>query len=75
MHLVAGTSLKNGQYILNHILDQQGIGWTYRATQRDLNQTVLIKTLNPTLRSHPQFGQIRQDFVTRSHNLDRKSVV
>ena len=71
MHLVAGTSLKNGQYILNHILDQQGIGWTYRATQTDLNQTVLIKTLNPTLRSHPQFNQIRQDFVTRSHNLGR----
>ena len=71
MHLVAGTSLKNGQYILNHILDQQGIGWTYRATQTDLNQTVLIKTLNPTLRSHPQFNQIRQDFVTRSRDLGR----
>lgn len=71
MHLVAGTSLKNGQYILNHILDQQGIGWTYRATQTNLNQTVLIKTLNPTLRSHPQFDQIYQDFIARSHDLSR----
>ena len=69
MHLVAGTPLKNGQYILNHILDQQGIGWTYRATQTDHNQTVLIKTLNPTLRSHPQFGQICQEFITRSRDL------
>ena len=69
MHLVAGTPLKNGQYILNHILDQQGIGWTYRATQTDHNQTVLIKTLNPTLRSHPQFGQICQDFIARSRDL------
>ena len=69
MHLVAGTRLKNGQYILNHILDQQGIGWTYRATQTDHNQTVLIKTLNPTLRSHPQFGQICQDFIARSRDL------
>jgi serine/threonine protein kinase len=71
MHLVAGTSLKNGQYILNHILDQQGIGWTYRATQTNLNQTVLIKTLNPTLRSHPQFDQICQDFIARSRDLSR----
>ena len=71
MHLVAGTSLKNGQYILNHILDQQGIGWTYRATQKNLNQTVLIKTLNPTLRSHPQFDQICQDFIARSRDLSR----
>lgn len=71
MHLVAGTSLKNGQYILNHILDQQGIGWTYRATQTNLNQTVLIKTLNPTLRSHPQFKQICQDFIARSRDLSR----
>ncbi len=69
MHLVAGTPLKNGQYILNHILDQQGIGWTYRATQTDRNQTVLIKTLNPTLRSHPQFGQVCQDFIARSRDL------
>ncbi|MCY7406855.1 MAG: serine/threonine protein kinase [Alkalinema sp. CAN_BIN05] len=69
MHLLAGTPLKNGQYILNHILDQQGIGWTYRATQTDHNQTVLIKTLNPTLRSHPQFGQICQDFIARSRDL------
>lgn len=71
MHLVAGTSLKNGQYILNHILDQQGIGWTYRATQTNLNHTVLIKTLNPTLRSHPQFKQICQDFIARSRDLSR----
>jgi eukaryotic-like serine/threonine-protein kinase len=69
MHLVAGTQLKNGQYLLNHVLDQQGIGWTYRATQTQLQQTVLVKTLNPTLRSHPQFGQICQDFCDRSRQL------
>ncbi len=71
MHLVAGTQLKNGQYILNHVLDQQGIGWTYRATQTQLQQTVLVKTLNPTLRSHPQFAQICQDFIQRSQQLSR----
>ncbi len=71
MHLVAGTQLKNGQYLLNHVLDQQGIGWTYRATQTQLQQTVLVKTLNPTLRSHPQFAQICQDFTQRSRQLSR----
>ncbi len=71
MHLVAGTHLKEGQYLLNHVLDQQGIGWTYRATQTQLQQTVLIKTLNPTLRSHPQFTQICQDFILRSRQLSR----
>ncbi len=71
MHLVAGTQLKNGQYLLNHVFDQQGIGWTYRATQMQLQQNVLIKTLNPTLRSHPQFTQICQDFILRSRELGR----
>ncbi len=71
MHLVAGTQIKNGQYLLNHVLDQQGIGWTYRATQTQLQQTVLVKTLNPTLRSHPQFAEICQDFTLRSRQLSR----
>lgn len=68
MHLVAGTTLKDGQYLLNHVLDQQGIGWTYRATQTQLQQTVLIKTLNPALRSHPQFPKICQEFIDRTHH-------
>ncbi len=66
MQLGAGTSLKQGKYLLNHGLDQQGIGWTYRATEIQTNQPVLVKTLNPVLRAHPEYRRICQDFEARS---------
>ncbi len=66
MQLIAGTSLYQGTYLLNHVLDQQGIGWTYLATQTQLNQRVILKTLNPVFRSHPEYPRLCQDFEARS---------
>ena len=71
MQLGAGTTLLKGKYLLNHVLDQQGIGWTYRATQTQINQSVVIKTLNPVFRSHPEYRRMCEDFETRSQQWAR----
>ncbi|MGI0490580.1 protein kinase domain-containing protein [Alkalinema pantanalense CENA528] len=69
IQLNAGTTLQNGKYLLNHPLDGQGIGLTYRATVSATGQIVAIKTFNPTLQSHPKYAQLRQRFLDRSRLL------
>ena len=71
MQLGAGTTLLEGTYLLNHVLDQQGIGWTYRATHPQRNQSVIIKTLNPVFRSHPEYRRMCEEFETRSQQWAR----
>ena len=67
MQLGAGTTLQKGKYLLNHVLNQQGSGWTYRATHPQSNQSVVIKVLNPAFRSHPEYRRICEEFEGRSH--------
>ena len=66
MQLGAGTTLREGKYFLNHVLNQQGIGWTYRATHAQSNQSVVVKTLNPVFRSHPEYQRMAEEFEERS---------
>ena len=71
MQLGAGTTLQEGKYLLNHVLNQQGIGWTYRATHSQSNQSVVIKTLNPVFRSHPEYQRMAEEFEERSQQWAR----
>ncbi len=71
MQLGAGTTLQEGKYLLNHVLNQQGIGWTYRATHPQSNQSVVIKTLNPVFRSHPEYRRMCEEFASRSQQWAR----
>ncbi len=47
MQVTAGSPLQNGKYILNQLLHQVGPEVTFKATQVNLNQAVVIKTLQP----------------------------
>ncbi len=71
MKLTAGQVLQDGKYVLNDVLSQGGFGTTYRATHTSLAQTVVIKTLNDTLRSHADFERFQQRFLTEARLLAR----
>lgn len=62
-------TLQDGKYILSDVLGQGGFGTTYRATHRDLQQTVVIKTLSPANREHPQFAQVEHLFRDEARRL------
>jgi eukaryotic-like serine/threonine-protein kinase len=63
MQLTAGGLLQGGKYLLNHPLETQGFGITYRATQTQTGQAVVVKTLHPALHGSKAFGRLRDRFV------------
>jgi eukaryotic-like serine/threonine-protein kinase len=63
MQLTAGGLLQGGKYLLNHPLETQGFGITYRATQTQTGQSVVVKTLHPALHGSKAFGRLRDRFV------------
>jgi eukaryotic-like serine/threonine-protein kinase len=63
MQLTAGGLLQGGKYLLNHPLETQGFGITYRATQTQTGQAVVVKTLHPALHSSKAFVRLRDRFV------------
>lgn len=69
MHLMAGTVLQDGKYKVDAVLGVGGFGITYRATHTHLGQSVVLKSLNDSLRQHPDFAQFQQQFVTEAQRL------
>jgi len=69
MNTLVGKSLQDGKYILEQPLGQGGFGITFKAVHRDLGQTVVIKTLNPSSPQHPQFAQLEQRFRDEARRL------
>lgn len=77
--LPAGTSLKNGEYIIKSVLGQGGFGITYLAVKQKLNKRFAIKELFPWGSSrhsgghvHPaiqDFQKLIQDFLHEAHLL------
>jgi serine/threonine protein kinase len=63
------TTLQGGKYTVIDVLGQGGFGTTYRATHRDLQQTVVIKTLSPSTRNHPQYSQVEHQFRDEARRL------
>ncbi|MBD1879254.1 serine/threonine-protein kinase [Coleofasciculus sp. FACHB-T130] len=71
MNLTAGAVLKNGKYVLDAPLGQGIFGITYRATHTQSGKAVVIKTLNDSLRTHPDFERFGQQFLTQARRLAR----
>ena len=71
MNLAPTTALQQGKYTINGTLGIGGFGITYRATHSHLNQTVVLKTLNESLRQHPESGQFQQQFIAEAQRLSR----
>jgi serine/threonine protein kinase len=67
--MLTGKVLQGGKYILKEALGQGGFGVTFKAFHHYLQQTVVIKTLNPTLRQTPQFAQLEQQFQAEGRRL------
>ena len=69
MNLTAGTPLKNGKYVLNNLLGQSALGVTLKATQTQLNQAVVLKTL----RSQPDsdIAPLRQQFLEETQRFSQ----
>jgi serine/threonine-protein kinase len=71
MNLTAGAVLKNGKYVLDAPLGQGIFGITYRATHTQSGKAVVIKTLNDSLRTHPDFERFGKQFLTQARRLAR----
>ena len=71
MDLKPGTALQNGKYLFSQALGAEGFGVTYLATQTFLNQSVVIKTLDPSLQVTRSFPQLHQRFVEETRLLAR----
>src|SRR6476661_6383174 len=71
MNLAPATVLQQGKYKINATLGIGGFGITYRAIHTHLNQTVVLKTLNESLRQHPESAQFQQQFITEAQRLSR----
>jgi serine/threonine-protein kinase len=71
MNSAPATVLQQGKYQINATLGRGGFGITYRATHTQLNQTVVLKTLNESLRQHPASAQFQQQFIAEAQRLSR----
>lgn len=71
MNLAPATVLQQGKYKINATLGIGGFGITYRAIHTHLNQTVVLKTLNESLRQHPESDQFQQQFIAEAQRLSR----
>ncbi|NJK70327.1 MAG: protein kinase [Microcoleus sp. CSU_2_2] len=71
MNLAPTTVLQKGKYTINGTLGIGGFGITYRAIHAHLKQTVVLKTLNESLRQHPESAQFQQQFIAEAQRLSR----
>lgn len=69
MGTLVGKHLQNGKYTLDHELGRGGFGVTYKATLHSLGQTVVVKTLDGSLRQDPHFLQSQQQFQAEAKRL------
>jgi serine/threonine-protein kinase len=69
MDLLVGKTLQDDKYTLDQELGQGGFGITFKATHHYLGQTVVIKTLNESLRCYPDFPRLRRKFQDEARRL------
>ncbi len=69
MDTFLGKSLQGGKYTLDQPLGEGGFGITFKATHHYLGQTVVIKTLNPSIRDDPRFAQLNERFQDEGRRL------
>ncbi|MBD1805833.1 protein kinase [Microcoleus sp. FACHB-SPT15] len=71
MNLTAGTVLLKGNYVLDTQLGNGVFELTYRATNTQSGQTVVIKTLGENLRQHSEIDRFKQKFLEMAERLSR----
>ena len=63
------SNLQGGKYTLEQELGRGGFGITIKATHNYLGQPVVIKTLNESLRQHPNFEDFQRKFQDEARRL------
>ncbi|BAU12222.1 putative serine/threonine kinase [Leptolyngbya sp. NIES-3755] len=71
MKLRMGATLQNGKYQLNQVLGHESLGATYLATQTLLQQSIVIKTIDPSLQITQSFPQLKTRFTEETRLLAR----
>ncbi|HEY9674736.1 MAG TPA: serine/threonine-protein kinase [Waterburya sp.] len=69
MNLTAETAFNHGKYIFHNQLGKGVFGITYRATNTESGQTVVVKTLSENLRQHSDFEQFKRQFLELGERL------
>ena len=69
MTIQVGQALQGGKYTLDQPLGQGGFGITFKATHHYLHRVVVIKTMNPNLRQHPQYAKLEKQFQDEGRRL------
>ncbi len=69
MNSLVGQTLQAGKYSLEQELGRGGFGVTFKATHHYLGQPVVIKTLNESLRLHPDFDRFQRQFQDEARRL------
>lgn len=67
--MIAGKTLQGGKYTLEQELGRGGFGITFKATHHYLNQVVVIKTLNESLRQEAQYAKFHNQFQGEARRL------
>lgn len=70
MNLTAERSLNQGKYVLNTQLGAGVFNLTYKATDTESGQLVVIKTLGEALRQHANVNQFKQQFLDIAKRLN-----
>ncbi|MGF1536085.1 MAG: protein kinase [Elainellaceae cyanobacterium] len=71
MDSLVGQSLQSGKYTLDQLLGEGGFGVTFKATHHFLGQTVVVKTVNASVRRRSDFKQVQQQFLEEAQRLAR----
>ncbi|MEQ9551851.1 MAG: serine/threonine-protein kinase [Coleofasciculus sp. G3-WIS-01] len=70
MNLKAERTLNQGKYVLSTQLGAGVFSLTYKATDTELGQSVVIKTLGEALRQHANVNQFKQQFLDIAKRLN-----
>ncbi len=69
MNIAYGPTRQGDKYTLEQELGRGGFGITIKATHNYLGQLVVIKTLNESLRQHPNFEEFQRKFQDEAKRL------
>lgn len=69
----SGHQLQGGKYIIEQVLGQGGFGITYKAKHLVLNNFVVIKTPNESLKHDPEYPNYIKRFIDEGQRLEQLS--
>jgi serine/threonine protein kinase len=69
----SGQQLQDGKYVIEQVLGQGGFGITYKAKHSILNNSVVIKTPNDSLKNDPEYANYVKRFINEGQRLEQLS--